>query len=320
MSRHSKHSNDRMFFTAKERAGAGFATSKKEVMGTDCFLPFGHCALTLKAPKDAVVTPQGYIYDRAAIVECLLQQKVDAQAQQKKFEEQERKKDRKQRMAEQEVELKQLEEFTQAETGLLSQDHRHKRALERSADKPVDGVVPDKKLRKGELLDWDKAQHRSASFWAKENTQTAAPTEVKKADLVTRCPMTGKKLKMKDLLTVTFEAADQKLIDQGGGKGMYCCAVSKDPIIYQQALFLKPSGVVITEKVYNDIVKKDMICPVSGKKLKGDEDIIKLQTGGTGFSAHNETTASSFSMIRSRAGDDRTQAGHLPKAGYVGLH
>lgn len=112
MSRHSKHSNDRMFFTAKERADAGYAKTRKaaaivvvwcrdlgsrqEVMGTDCFLPFGFCGLSLKAPKDPVATcespvnctrplemdvrPEGNIFDKEAILECLLQQKLDIQA------------------------------------------------------------------------------------------------------------------------------------------------------------------------------------------------------------------------------------------------
>ena len=30
MSRHSKHSNDRMFFTAKERADAGYSKTRKD--------------------------------------------------------------------------------------------------------------------------------------------------------------------------------------------------------------------------------------------------------------------------------------------------
>jgi len=317
MARHSKHSNDRMFFTAKERADAGFAGTRKEVMGTDCFLPFGFCALSLKAPKDPVVTPQGHIFDREAILECFVQQKVDMQVQQKKWDEQERKRLKAEKTANEEADLKELEDFTKAEQGLLSQDHRHKRALESTSK---DDGRPEKKLRDGELIQIDKSQMRAKSFWTKEFTPTAAPTEVKKVDTATRCPMTGKKLKVKDLKTVIFDIADQKLVDQGGGKGMYCCAVSKDPIIHQQAVMLKPSGVVVTEKVYKDIVSKEGKCPVTGKKLNGKEDILKLVTGGSGFSAHNDTQAKSFSMIRSRTGDDRTQAGHLPKAGYVGLH
>eukprot|EP00440_Ansanella_granifera_P018221 gb/GFBE01019787.1/.p1 GENE.gb/GFBE01019787.1/~~gb/GFBE01019787.1/.p1 ORF type:complete len:321 (+),score=91.26 gb/GFBE01019787.1/:1-963(+) len=320
MSRHSKHSNDRMFFTAKERADAGFAGTRKEVMGTDCFLPFGFCALSLKAPKDPVATPHGQIFDRAAILECLLQQKVDLQAEKKKFEEQERKKARKLQAADDEEKLKEMEEFTKAEQGLLSQDHRHKRALEQRDAKVEGDFRPEKKLRDGELMQVDKSKLRANSFWTKEYTPTAAPAEVKQVDTTTKCPMTGKKLKVKDLIPIKFDIADQKMYDQGGGKGMFCCAVSKNPIIHQQALLLKPSGVVVLESVYKDIVSKEMACPVTGKKLKGKEDILKLVTGGSGFSAHNDTQAKSFATIRSRAGDDRTQAGHLPKAGYCGLH
>ncbi|CAJ1373689.1 unnamed protein product [Effrenium voratum] len=318
MSRHSKHSNDRMFFTAKERADAGFTKTRKEVMSTDCFLPFGFCSLTLKAPKDPVVTPEGNIFEREAILECLLQQKLDIQAQQKKFEEQERKKEQRLQSLDKEEELKQLEAFTRAEQGLLSEDHRHKRALDKAAQ--VNDAAPQKKLRQGELLVKDKSQMRAKSFWTKEFTPTAAPTEIKKVDAITRCPMTGKKLKVKDLIQVKMEVADQKLMDQGGGKGVYCCAVSKNPIVHQQALLLKPSGVVILESVWKDIVSKEMKCPVTGKKLKGEEDLLKLQRGGSGFSAHNDVEAKSFTMIRSAIGDNRTQQGHLPRAGYAGLH
>lgn len=318
MSRHSKHSNDRMFFTAKERADAGYSKTRKEVMGTDCFLPFGFCGLSLKAPKDPVVTPDGNIFDREAILECLLQQKLEIQAQQKKFDEQERKKEQRLKALDQEDELRQLEEFTRAEQGLLSQDLRHKRALEQVESKQ-DGV-PEKKLRKGELLKVDKSELRAKSFWTKEFTPTAAPTEIKKVDTTTRCPVTGKKLKVKDLISVKMDVADQKLLDQGGGKGVFCCAVSKNPIVFQQAVLLKPSGVVILESVWKDIVSKEMKCPVTGKKLKGEEDLLKLTTGGSGFSAHNDVEAKSFSMIRSATGDNRTQQGHLPRAGFAGLH
>lgn len=319
MSRHSKHSNDRMFFTAKERADAGYSKTRKEVMGTDCFLPFGFCGLSLKAPKDPVATPDGNIFDREAILECLLQQKLEIQAQQKKFDEQERKKEQRLKALDQEDELRQLEEFTRAEQGLLSQDLRHKRALEQAESKGSDGG-PEKKLRKGELLKVDKSELRAKSFWTKEFTPTAAPTEIKKVDTSTRCPVTGKKLKVKDLISVKMDVADQKLLDQGGGKGVFCCAVSKNPIVFQQALLLKPSGVVILESVWKDIVSKEMKCPVTGKKLNGEEDILKLTTGGSGFSAHNDVEAKSFSMIRSATGDNRTQQGHLPRAGFAGLH
>lgn len=320
MSRHSIHSNDRCFFTYKERVDAGFAGTRKEILGTDAFLPFGFCALSLKPPKDPVATPDGWIYDRECILESLLRQKLGLKAQAEKYEEQERKKSRRERTEQTERELQELEEFRKAEQSLLGDDARHKRALQQKAGEDPDEDSPAKKLRQGELLVIDKAQLREKSFWAKNNTPTAAPAELQRVDTTARCPMSGKKLRVKDLIPLKFEVADQKMLDQGGGRGVFCCAVSKQPITHHQAVALKPSGQVVLESVLKDCVYKDMRCPVTGTALKGEKDVLKLQQGGTGFAAHNETEAKSFSFIRSFTGDARTQSGHLPRAGFVGLH
>lgn len=323
MARHSRHSNDRSFFTHKERVDAGYAGHRKEVMGTDCFLPFGHCALSLKAPKDAVATPDGWIYEREYILEYLLTQKLELQAQAKKFEEQEARKARKEDASKHEAQLKELEDFRRQDQALLSEDYSHKRALDRSAEAAARSLIlddrPEKRLRKGELLNIDKAKQRENCFWAKETTQTAAPTELKKVDTAVRCPMSGKKLRAKDLIPVKFEVTDQKMIDHGGDRGVFCCAVLKHPITHQQAYLIKPSGQVVLESVLKDCVYKEMRCPITGKPLKSKDDVMKLQMGGTGFSAHNAVEAKSWSHIRSFAGDSRQQHGHLPKAGYVGL-
>jgi len=300
---------------------AGFAGTRKDVLGTDAFLPFGYCALSLKPPKNPVATPEGWVYDRECILESLLNQKLDLQAKAKKYEEQERRNGRKEKVEQQEKELKDLEDFRKAEQSLLADDARHTRALERgSKSGGPDEDSPAKKLRRGELLVVDKAKLREASFWAKNNTPTAAPSELAKVDTTTKCPMSGKKLRVKDLIPLKMEVTDQKMLDEGGGRGVYCCAVSKHPITHQQAVVLKTSGVVVLESVLEDCVFKDMRCPITGTKLKSKVDVLKLQQGGTGFAAHNKVEAKSFSFIRSFSGDARTQQGHLPRAGFVGLH
>lgn len=318
MSRHSKHSNDRSFYTHAERKQAGYAFTSKEILGSDCFLPFGYCGLSLKAPKNAVCTPDGHIFDREFILEFLLNQKLELQAKQKAYEEQERKKARKEASEKRVEDNREVEDFQRGEQSILSNDHRHKRALDlKVKEEQVEGA-PEKKLRKGEMLNVDKADLRAKSFWTKEFTPNAAPMQLQKVDTITRCPMSGKKLRAKDLIPIKFEVVDQKLYEAGGGKGVFCCALSKHSITHQQAVLLKPSGQVILESVYKDIVQKEMKCPISGKPLK-ESDILKLQMGGTGFSAHNEIEAKSFMGIRSFGGDARTLQGHLPRAGYVGL-
>lgn len=284
-------------------------------------MPFGHCGLSLKAPKDAVATPDGHIYDREFILEYLLTKKLELQAAAKKYEDQEKRKAQKDDREKQQVEMKEVEDFEKLDQGLLSNDYRHKRALEK-ADETVFGAVDDgeeKRRKKGQLLIRDKDALTKHCFWATQQTQSAAPAEFKQVDTTVKCPMSGKKLRVKDLIPVKFEISSQKMLTEGGGKGVFCCALSKHPITHQKAVLIKPSGVVVLESVLKDMVYKDMVCPITGKKLKGKEDILSLQAGGTGFRAHNETEAKSFSAIRSFDGDNRRVSGHLPAAGYCGL-
>lgn len=334
MARHSKHSNDRSFYSYKERQEAGFAGNRKEILGSDCFLPFGFCCLSLKPPKDPVATPDGFIFDREHILEYLLTQKLELQSKAKKFEAQEQKKARKVQAELAQEEVQKIVDFQEVDQGLLSQDLRHSRAIDKKeAENKLKAIAtgnlgisgaggedqrPEKRLRTGELLVIDKQTQRQKSFWAKECTPNSAPTELAKVDTTVRCPMSQKKLRIKDLVPLKFEVTDQKILDKGGDKGVYCCAVSKHPIVHQKVVLLKPSGQVVLESVLKDCVLKDMVCPISSKPLVKD-DILKLQAGGTGFSGHNDIEAKVFGHIRSREQDDAKRGGHLPKGGYCGL-
>jgi len=315
MTRHSQHANDRSFYSHHERKDAGYGYTKKDVLGTDCFLPFGYCALSLVPPKNPVATPDGYIYDREFLLENLLSQKLTLQEKAKKYELQERKKARQELNDKRRAELKAIEDFQKTDQGLISEDARHTRKRESAGG----DERPEKRLRQGELLVVDKEKHREKSFWAPETTPSAAPTEVQKVDTTTKCPMSGKKLRIKDLIEVKFDVLDEDTRRTGGGRGVFCCALTKHALTCQQAVLIKPSGQVVLESVLEDCVYKEMKCPITGIKLKSRDDVMKLQQGGTGFSAHNQVEVGGFTGIRSRGDDDRRNQGHLPKAGYVGL-
>ena len=82
----------------------------------------------------------------------------------------------------------------------------------------------------------NKRDLAQSSFWANTATRTAAPAPLKKVVVETKCPMSGKKLRVKDLIPIKFEVTDQKKFEQGGERGVFCCAVSKHPITHQQAV------------------------------------------------------------------------------------
>merc|ERR1719316_2435998 len=84
-----------MFHSYAERKRAGYAFSKVDRLGTDAFLPFGYCALSCKAPKEAVATPEGHIFDKEHILEYILQKKKDLAEEAQAYGSQEAKKAKK---------------------------------------------------------------------------------------------------------------------------------------------------------------------------------------------------------------------------------
>lgn len=305
-----------MFHSYAERKRAGYAFSKVDRLGTDAFLPFGYCALSCKAPKEAVATPEGHIFDKEHILEYILQKKKDLAEEAQAYGSQEAKKAKKKQEEEAEAKLKELEEFNKLEHGLTSSESRHVVA-EKALDDRLIGTWDKSKphMRKGELLDRGKIRPElvKGSFWAADATQTSEATEKKKPDIV-RCPISGKKLRVKDLIPVKLEVLNEKAHSQGGERGVFGCALSKRPIVHQQAILIKPSGIVIEETMVKDCILPTMTCPVSGKKLQ-KSDLIKLHQGGSGFSAHNEIEVKRFNHIRSRLGDDRLRESTLGNKG-----
>ncbi|XP_063797788.1 nitric oxide synthase-interacting protein [Pseudophryne corroboree] len=105
-------------------------------------------------------------------------------------------------------------------------------------------------------------------------------------DKTVYCPMSGRPLKMKDLVTVKFTLVDAA-VDRVGlinRQDRYVCAVTRDMLGNSvPCAVLRPSGAVVTLECVEKLLKKDMTDPVSGDKLS-EKDIIVLQRGGTGFS------------------------------------
>jgi hypothetical protein len=121
---------------------------------------------------------------------------------------------------------------------------------------------------------------RANAFWISPNpisgNHAARQQETAKNDTgVPRCPVTGVKLRLKDLVPVKLESTTDRERDEG----VYCCAVSKKPIGHNQAIFLRPSGIVVLESVFlGPNGTRPSICPVSGFPL-GESDVIRLQKG-----------------------------------------
>merc|ERR1711973_905437 len=80
MTRHGKNSTANPVYSYHERKKdtkvSGYGT-KNERLGKDSIKEFDCCSLTLQPCREPVVTLDGYIYDKEAILECLLHQKTE---------------------------------------------------------------------------------------------------------------------------------------------------------------------------------------------------------------------------------------------------
>ena len=140
------------------------------------------------------------------------------------------------------------------------------------------------------------ADKKVAAFWIPSNTPSAPFTpKAVKPDNNVYCPSSGKKITIKDLYQVFFTPIDRVATGSGAGTSClierYMCPVTHDVLGNSvPCTFLKTSGSVVTSECVEKIIRKDMMDPVNGKKLK-ETDLIPIQRGGTGFASTNAVEA-----------------------------
>ena len=118
MTRHAKNCTAGTVYTYHERKKdtqkSGYG-SKAVRLGKDSVKNFDCCSLTLQPCREPVVTPDGFLYDREAILECLLHQKTEAARKMKAFEKQKKKQEAEEAGKVEEKERSKVESFVSME-------------------------------------------------------------------------------------------------------------------------------------------------------------------------------------------------------------
>jgi len=285
MSRHSKNATATTHFTYREREAAGHGTLKRR-FGRDAQLPFGVCCLCLATThgRCPLVSPSGFVYCKECIYANLLAQKraiqENAAAYDKFVESQARKTQDETLQKERETLQKALDAAEGAVSGTLAlkQPERERLQATHKLQEKVDRTTDDDK----------REAMKKTSFWIPDCTPTQE-TKVAKPDGKTRDPMSLDEMKLKHLMPVKFDW-DTSAAD---GQPRVLCAVTKKEISHHHSVLLRPSGQVLLESCLKDMVLPTMTCPVTGLKLR-KKDIVHLQAGGTGFSAHSTVEAKKY--------------------------
>uniref|UniRef100_A0A673NP38 Nitric oxide synthase-interacting protein n=1 Tax=Sinocyclocheilus rhinocerous TaxID=307959 RepID=A0A673NP38_9TELE len=281
MTRHGKNCTAGAVYTyhekKKDTAASGYGTQSVR-LGKDAIKDFDCCCLSLQPCRDPVVTKDGYLYEKEAILQYILHQKTEIAKKMKAYEKQKQALKSEGQLESKSEERERAEKFKQRENNIVS--------------KPINPFTSDScsimcGSSSSTSSDTGASSSSSAlpSFWIPSLTPEAKPTLLKKPSKTVLCPMSGCPLKMSDLISVRFTPLDSSLdrVALLTRQDRYVCAVTKDTLGNSvPCAVLKPSGVVVTMECVEKLIQKDMIDPVTGDKLK-EKDIIPLQRGGTGF-------------------------------------
>uniref|UniRef100_A0A8C2AAF9 Nitric oxide synthase-interacting protein n=1 Tax=Cyprinus carpio TaxID=7962 RepID=A0A8C2AAF9_CYPCA len=273
MTRHGKNCTAGAVYTyhekKKDTASSGYGTQSVR-LGKDAIKDFDCCCLSLQPCRDPVVTKDGYLYEKEAILQYILHQKTEIAKKMKAYEKQKKALKSEGQLESKSEERKRAEKFKQRENNIVSKPSKSDFAL--SEDKSSN-------------LSSSSSSSALPSFWIPSLTPEAKPTLLKKPSKTVLCPMSGCPLKMSDLISVRFTPLDPSLdrVALLTRQDRYVCAVTKDTLGNSvPCAVLRPSGAVVTMECVEKLIQKDMIDPVTGDELK-EKDIIPLQRGGTGF-------------------------------------
>ncbi|PIK47838.1 putative nitric oxide synthase-interacting protein [Apostichopus japonicus] len=271
--------------------GGGWATSgygtNHARLGTDSVKGFDCCSLSLQPCKNPVITPDGWLYDKEAILEYILHKKQEIEKQMKEFERQSKQEKDEEVKTGENKQSQKLTAFMKNETSISSKPlnpfHDAPPAKKQRTDEPE--KMPS--TSNGSISNMQTGRAKELpSFWIPSHTPQAKASLVKKPDKTVYCPMSDKPLKMKHLLPVEFTLADEE--DNGknlaGKQVRYKCAVTHDILTNSiRCAVIKTSGKVVTMDCVEKLIRKDMKDPFTGESLK-ESDIIPIK-GGTGFAS-----------------------------------
>ncbi|CAK9796953.1 Nitric oxide synthase-interacting protein homolog [Anthophora quadrimaculata] len=276
MTRHARNCTAGAVYTyhekKKDATASGYGTNTQRV-GKDSVKDFDCCCLTLQPCRNPVITKDGFLFDKEAILEYVLTKKKEYARKLREYEKQKQHEEEKCNEKTANEELQKLQKFLKGEKNIVS---RSQIIAEESTSS-----VSNMSNGKDKML---------PSFWIPSKTPEAKEIVLQKPDKTIYCPISGNPLKIKDLIPVKFtevkDPDDRKSLIVKQAR--YMCPITHDILSNSvPCAVIRTTGDVVTMECVEKIIKKDWINPLDSTKLK-ESDIIPLQRGGTGYSAVND--------------------------------
>jgi len=281
MTRHARNATNGSVYTyyekKKDQKASGYGSDRAR-LGKDSVKGFDCCSLTLQPTSHAVISPQGYIFDKEAIIKFFLDKKATYNKQMKEYEKQK------------EAEVTETREFIEEEKAIEKAkfEEREKNIVTKRVEAFKN---KDDEEAGGSISNMTEGRKRHLpAFWMPSMVPTAKKSKLEKPEKTVYCPISRKPIKMKEFTDIKWTYVrdpDEKrsLISRDE---RYQCAVTGDVFNdSSHCAVLKNTGHVVTVECVNKIIKKDWTHPLTGEKLE-EKDIIYVQRGATGYAAAND--------------------------------
>lgn len=278
MTRHGRNATNSAVYSYHERhkdaRTSGYGTNHMR-LSKDAVKKFDCCSLTLQPCRTPVVTPQGWLYDKEVILQYIVDKRMEYQKKLRAYQ------------AESQKDFQALYQSAQDQKKLEQTKFEHQQtSIKSSSSTPS---TPSSSSSSSSST----VKPVMPSFWLPSRTPDSSGSDQvdkpnKRPDKTVLCPCSGRPLKVKDLIPVKFRVAKPEEGAPVTAFNTYQCAVTGDVLRDSVRCFvLKPTGDVVTAECVENIIRKDMIHPLTGLALT-ESDLIELQRGGTGFAAAND--------------------------------
>lgn len=271
---------------AKDKRESGYGKEKIR-LGRDAVKGFDCCSLTLQPTQTPVITPQGWLFDKEAIITFILEKKKEYEKKMKKYEKQLEAEKAEFRATASREEEAARQRFEATEKNIVTK--RVDAFRREEAYSSVSNTAAGTQYQYGGNTGGEKKRHLPA-FWMPSMGPQAKKTKLTKPDKTVYCPMSRQPLRAKDLIDVNWSLVRDPDVTAPviSREERYQCAVTGDTLYnITHAAVLRPTGDVVTMECVDKIIRKDMRHPLTGQSLK-EKEIIPIQRGATGFSAAND--------------------------------
>ncbi|XP_064545641.1 nitric oxide synthase-interacting protein homolog [Drosophila montana] len=298
MTRHARNCTAGAVYTYNEKkrdaAESGYGTNAKR-LGKDSVKSFDCCSLTLQPCRNPVVTKDGYLFDKEAILQYIVTKKNEYSRRLKEYERLRRVEQNELAQEATDRQLERMEQFVNAGKPTTTPSHKLNATVAKTTQldaRPSTSAAAATGSRSISSISNMANGHEKKlpSFWLPSECPNAGAARAQKPDATIYCPVSQQPLRVKDLIDVKFT-----LLKDGDNKrsliakeARYMCPITHDVLSNAVACaVLRPTGDVVTMECVEKLIRKDMIHPLTDRKLK-DKDIIPLQRGGTGYSTTND--------------------------------